>query len=348
MADTKKMVISAAFALLFIALLLYFVSPDKVAGVLAKADWRYLLLAALCYVALNLLMSYRIQALLEEVGHKITFRSAVEANFAGMSASDFTPARSGYFFSAFVLSKNDKDNIPIEKTMLAIFGPQMLEFAIKAVALAVLVFVVLGQMGALGMGNPLLVVGPVLGVFVVIGFFSALLFSPRLLESLSFVKSVAIGRKFFFLFHMMQKNSKALVDRWVVVLGVSIVTWLLKGLEWFCLARSLGIYITADPLLDLGFYLLLHPTVTLIQFIPIPTLAGTGTSEAAFAGLIALFGVPLDVGVSFALLTRALMIIVDAAGGFRTLMGYAHTQGVSGIIDDINGIEGRAAEARAL
>ena len=341
LAGMNKLIISALFAVLFVALLIYLVSPGKVIDVLSKADWRFVLLAALCYVTLNALMAYRIQELLAEVGHKIPFRAAMDANFAGMSASDFTPARSGYFFTAFALSS--KHDIPIEKTMLAIFGPQMLEFAIKALALAVLVFVVLGKMGVLNGSNPLLVIGPILAIFAVIGFFSALLFSPALLARLSFMKRVGLGRKFFFLFHLMQKNSKALLDRWVVVLGVSLVTWFLKGLEWFCLAKALGITIFG-PLEDLGFFLLLHPTVTLIQFIPIPTLAGTGTSEAAFAGVLVLFGIPVDIGVPFALLTRALMIAVDALGGIRTILDYVHRESISGILDDINSVEERAAE----
>jgi uncharacterized protein (TIRG00374 family) len=337
-----KLAISALFAVLFIALLVYFVSPQQVADVLSKADWRYLLLAALCYVGLNALMAFRIQELLGEVGHKISFRSAMEANFAGMSASDFTPARSGYFFTAFLLSS--KHDIPIEKTMLAIFGPQMLEFAIKALALAVLVFVVLGQMGILGTSNPLLIIGPILGIFVIIGLFSALLFSPALLETFSFAKRVAVGRKFFFLFHLMQRNSKALLDKWAVVLGVSLLTWFLKGLEWFCLAKSLGITLNPDPLAELGLFLLIHPSITLIQFIPIPTLAGTGTSEAAFAGLLVLFGVPPATGVPFALLTRALMISIDAVAGIRTILDYIRRESIAGILEDINGVEERAGE----
>jgi len=352
-----KLIISAVFAVLFIALLVYFVSPGKVFDVLSKADWRFVLLAALCYVILNALMAYRIQSLLSEVmrpkdtsppsaarlkvGHKISFKAAMDANFAGMCASDFTPARSGYFFTAFALSS--KHDIPIEKTMLAIFGPQMLEFAIKALALAVLVFVVLGHMGLLGSGNMLYVAGSIAAIFAIIGFFSALLFSPALLGRLSFMKRISLGRKFFFLFHLMQKNSKALLDKWVVVLGVSLATWFLKGLEWFFLAKALGITVI-DPVLDLGFFLLLHPSVTLIQFIPIPTLAGTGTSEAAFAGLLVLFGVPVDIGVPFALLTRALMIVVDAIGGIKTILDYIHRESITGILDDINGVEERAVD----
>ncbi len=342
MENKGKLIISALFAILFIALLVYIVSPQQVIEVLSKADWRYLLLAALSYVALNALMAYRIRSLLDEVGHKISFREAMDANFAGMSASDFTPARSGYFFTAFLLSS--KHDIPIEKTMLAIFGPQMLEFAIKALALAVLVFVVLGQMGILGTSNPLLILGPILGIFVIIGFFSALLFSPALLETFSFAKRVSVGRKFFFLFHLMQKNSKALLDKWVVVLGVSLSTWFLKAVEWFCLAKSLGITLNPDPLVEFGLFLLIHPSVTLIQFIPIPTLAGTGTSEAAFAGLLVLFNVPVDIGVPFALLTRALMIVVDAIGGLGTILDYIRRESIGGILADINGVEERAGE----
>ncbi len=342
MENKGKLIISALFAILFIAVLIYIVSPQQIIGVLSKADWRYLLLAVLCYVALNAMMAYRIQALLAEVGHKISFRAALDANFAGMSASDFTPARGGYFFTAFVLSS--KHDIPIEKSMLAIFGPQMLEFAVKALGLTLLVFFVLGHMDLLGNGNPLLILGPILGIFVIIGFFSALLFSPALLQKFSFIKRFSIGRKFFFLFHLMQKNSKVLVDKWGTVLGVTLTTWFLKGLEWFCLARALGITLFPNPFVELGFFLLLHPSVTLIQFIPIPTLAGTGTSEAAFAGLLVLFGVPLGIGVPFALLTRVLMIVVDAIGGIWTILDYIHRESIAGILDDINGVEDRATE----
>lgn len=306
----------------------------KVAEVLAKADLRFVALAAAFYFALNVLMSWRIKALLEEMGERLKLAECVKANFAGMIASDFTPARSGYFLTALVLTSKFKAEL--EKTMLSIFGPQIVEFAIKAVCLA-LMLLVLFQHSFLKDSDLTIVIASVLVIFAVIGFFGALVVSPRLLGMFSFVKQAGPGRKIFALFKLMQDNSKVLFKRWGVVLGTSVSTWLMKGFEWYLLAKALGITVI-DPVADIWFFLLLHPTVTLMQFIPIPTLAGAGTSEAVMTGILMMFGVPAADGLAFALLTRFLMIAVDLLG-VPTLVGFAQGKGLSNILGQINGIE---------
>lgn len=337
---TKDIVISAACTLAIILVVLYFVDVGAVAGVLEKADLRLIAAAVVAYFTLNVLMSWRIQKLLDGGnGGGIPLGDCVKANFAGMLVSDFTPARSGYFFTAISITAKFKREI--ERTLLAILGPQMLEFGIKALGLLLMFIIFIIPKMRPSESDLTTIALAVAAIFISIGCMGFIIFTKHGLRLLEPLKRVGLGKKAYHLVALMQANMETVKRNFPMILSVSLATWFLKGVEWFLLSRALGLGIFGVWQEDLLFFLLLHPTITLIQFIPIPTLAGAGTSEAATTAILMLFGVPAADGFAFALLTRFLMIFVDLLGA-PSVVEFIQGKGLASMLDEINRIEGRA------
>lgn len=334
-----KYIWNIIFSIIILLILFYFIDVNTLVSILLTANPAYLLLAVIFYFSLNVLMSLRIKVILDALGKCISLKDAVISDFTGMLASDFTPARSGYFFAAFDLSSRLK--LPLEKTMISIFGPQMLDFVIKSLCVGILAIFVLGQFSVFEDQSIYILLSAAF-ILLVILFFSALLFSRKLLNRFSFIKALPFGKKLFALFHLMQDNSNVLLRKKWAIIGLTLGSWFLKTCEWFCLAKALNISLFDDFLVEFLFIGIFQASITLIHFIPIPTIAGAGTSEAAFAGILFLFGVPVALGVAFGLLTRALMIFVDFILGISNLSVYIEKEKLDGILADIEDVEKRA------
>ena len=297
-------------SLAIIAAVLYLVDFGKVIEVIANANPFFILAAFCAYFGINLGMSVRIRMILAEMGHKISTTSAVMANFAGMLVSDFTPARSGYFATAFVLTANEK--IPFNRSLVSILGPQMFDFMLKVGAGAVAIIYIFYRLD-LGEGSLAGMLLGVVGLTAMLVFGVLLLFSKRFLAMLRLLERLPFGKKLYGELVMMQKNAVAIKKVMWAILVLLAITWTLKGVEWNFLAMSIGMepQISFYPFI---FYMFLQPLVTMLQFIPTPTLAGMGLSEAGAAAVLALFGVPAHIAVAFAIMTRSLMIVLDLAG----------------------------------
>ncbi|MBI5051314.1 flippase-like domain-containing protein [Candidatus Micrarchaeota archaeon] len=333
-----KYLINIIGSLVIFGLLFYFFDIGKVLEVLSKSNLLFILIAVFFYILVNLAMSYRIQLVLKKLSMDLKLRQILNSNFAGMLASDFTPARAGYFFTAFSLSSRFK--LPIEKTILSIFGPQLFDFTIKISSVAILMLFMVSALKVANMDSGLITLS-ILIMFATIAFFGLLLVYPPLLEKFSFIKKLKIGRKAFYLFHLMQLNSKSLLEiKWQIV-GVTLLSWFFKGIEWYFLAKAVGISILDDGLYMVLFMMIFQGAVTLIHFLPIPTIAGGGTSEAAFTGLLVLLGVKPEIGLAFALLTRGIMILIDSVG-IPTIIEYIRKDGFSGLLKELDSMESKA------
>jgi uncharacterized protein (TIRG00374 family) len=92
------------------------------------------------------------------------------------------------------------------------------------------------------------------------------------------------------------------------ILILSVSCFILKGFEWWFLGYALGI--TTIPWIA---YLLIHPLVTALAFVPI-TPAGIGVQEFGIVGIFGLLGIAAPIAGVFALLARGLLIFEDLAG----------------------------------
>jgi len=67
-------------------------------------NYRFLILSLLAYFLMNVLFAARLKRVLNEVGYDIRFSELLMAQYGGMLASDFTPARAGYLVAAAILN----------------------------------------------------------------------------------------------------------------------------------------------------------------------------------------------------------------------------------------------------
>ena len=275
----------------------------------------WLALALAIYFLINACMAFRVWLLLRDMKIRIPFMRALLANLSGMIASDFTPARSGYLTTAFVLSQNNK--IPLEKSMVSILGPQIFDFGLKVTAGAIAFWYLINFAFAGGSVNSSAIKSAVIfaifAISAMIGVIVLSLFSRTFYNCTHFVRRLPFGGKIHDLMEQMQKHSASIRRLFWTILGLLGLTWFLKALEWYAIGNAVGIH-PNTPFHPLVFYAFLQPISTLLQFAPFPTLAGVGVFEIGVVFVLAQFGVPIEQAVVFALLTRFVMIAVDSIG----------------------------------
>ncbi len=326
---SQQMAMNILISLVLFIAILYLVGFDKIIHVLLTANIWFFVPALAAYLILNLLMSYRIKVVFEAMGEKLHMAQILPSNLAGLLASDFTPARVGYFFTAFSLSSRFK--IKLEKAIAGIFGPQLFDFMIKAVSASILTAIIVSKFGA---SNIIINIIIIAAAFGAIFFAGLLVFWPPLLAMLSPFERLPIIPKIFAFIRGMHEHSASVFSvKWQIVY-ITVFSWIVKGSEWFFLSRALGIVITGNALYDLLFMMVFQGAITIIQFIPAPTIAGAGASEAAFAIILLPFGVPFETSVTFGFLTRLLMIVVDMFS-LPVIVQYLHKHSVEVTLDKL-------------
>lgn len=115
------------------------------------------------------------------------------------------------------------------------------------------------------------------------------------------------------------------------IISISFIGWLLRGLEWFFVARSLG-----EVTIGVIDALLLNPLLTILSLIPI-TPAGLGIQEAGIIGILVLMGVSLTGAAAFAFLTRFIEILIDLIG-LKSFFSLDTNRG--GLFDHYNSLDG--------
>lgn len=327
-----QLLANLAISVALFGLIFYLVGPGKIIPVLVKARPELLLLAVMTYVILNVVMSFRIKIILDSIGDRISTMDIFPSNLSGMLASDFTPARAGYFFTAFSLTA--RKGIELEKTMISIFGPQMFDFLLKVTCAGILLLIMLSQSGIASLIlNALLLLAFLIGIL----FAGAIVFHPPFLAHFTFFETFPfVPSVFSFIRKMHLHSGKVLALKEKIIL-VTLFAWLIKGLEWTFLSQAIGITIYKDPLQNLLFIMVFQGAVTILQFLPLPTLAGAGASEAGFAGILVFFGIPLEVAVSFGFLTRLLMIVVDAFS-LPIILDYFNSHSLEKSLEGISGM----------
>ncbi|MEK6982487.1 MAG: lysylphosphatidylglycerol synthase transmembrane domain-containing protein [Candidatus Micrarchaeota archaeon] len=298
--------INAIISVVIIYFILQFIGVDKFLNEISKVDLVLLGISILFLLFMYVLMSLRIKILLEEQGVKATWIEVIRSHFVGMLAADFTPARSGYFATAGML--HYKYNVPSEKAFVSVMGPTVFDFALKVLAGSTAIVYLLWQF-LKPEDKPILVFASFAMITMII-IMVLILFSKKFLGLFSFAKTIPLANKVYDLFERMQQNSHAVIKRTPELLGILSLTWSAKAISWYFAAKSVGITIDAG-MPEVLFYFLFQPLITMIEFAPLPSFAGTGFSEGFAAVVLGLFGIPVAKGITFALLTRFKTIAVN-------------------------------------
>jgi hypothetical protein len=294
--------------LLIIGGLLWYVGINKLASVLANTNPIYLSFSFVAYFLINVLFTIRIIRVLQRQGIKATFGRTFLAQYSGMLSSDLTPGRSGYMLTPVYLKNQAIDT---SASLSCILGVQSIEFLVKVIGGALALVFLLNQIsftrellwiGAIGIGLMLL------GGFVL----GAIIWSPT---AAVLIRKIA-GWKFFACFtggimaRLDEFGDNAMKTRGAIpeIALITMLSWILKGFEWYFLGLALGI----TKIGWLGFFLL-HPLITAFGFVPL-TPSGIGFQEGAIVGIFLLLGIDIRLALGFAILSRALLIIEDLIG----------------------------------
>lgn len=293
------LVLNAAISIILVAAILYLVDIEQVLAEFWRIDIFFLLLSIIALFCMDITMAYRISILLDGANAKIKFIDILKSQFVGMLLADFTPSRAGYFATAAAMRYNY--GVPAEKALLSIFGPQIFDFAFK---------VIVGGLALLYM--VMVFIGPEQGIFLIAGaiiisliivLMLLILFSKRFLRLFSFAEKLPLLSRFYAVTVRMQESSHVVVKKTPHIIVLILINWVFRALSWYFAAKSVGIN------LELGypealFYFFLQPLITMLEFVPSPTIAGLGLSEGGSTLVFSLFGVLPAKAALFALLVR--------------------------------------------
>jgi len=302
-------------------------------GILTNIKIEYLLFALLCYVGINILFAVRLRRVLAKEGIKTSFGKTLLAQFAGMLTSDVTPARSGYVLTPVYLRDQ---NVPTPVSLSGILGIQSVEFLIKVLGgTLALVFLI----NFASMTHELLILAAIGVSLMLIGgiILAAMSWSQRVIALVQritnhrFLKRLTGG-----LMGKLEEyavNAKKTRKAFPEIMLLTLACWILKGFEWYFLGLALGVTINSSPIISwLGFFLI-HPLVTALGFAPTP--AGIGAQEWGVVIVLGLFSISPVAALSFALMARGLLIIVDLIGvpqivktSSSLLSRKAHSEGI--------------------
>jgi len=249
-------------------------------GYILSANPVFFIGSVLCYEILNVLLAYRIQYLLKNMGMEAKFADIFKAHLAGMIAGDFTPGRAGYFSTPVFASAYSIDSKAVMGTILS---AQAVEMVVKVFGASI------GIAYLLGLNELYLIVLPFLiSALAVIYLWTNM---PPDFEKLRMIRKYARETK---------RNA-------VFILGISLAGWVVVGIQWYLIFKALG--------LDVSFFqsMILQPLGTLLMFLPL-TPGGMGLFESGSAFLISLITGDISVGVAHSILVRVSGILADLFG----------------------------------
>ena len=300
-----------------IAYLAYTFDVRAIVETISVAKPSFLFLSFLIYSFTFLILTARWKRILSGIGVKIPLLSAYQAFVAGTLLSDVTPSRLGDFSRPYLIKKYMD------------MGQGFASVAIDRY-IDILTILCLSSVGFLLLYTKEILSGKTviymfLSFSILIFFFliGTLLLWFKRAQIINFTTGVIkrAKKKFNFIF-LNQLNSfllefdegMSIVKRPLQLLTFSILltflAWVTHALRVSLIAQSV------DYSISFIFLFCLLPAISALSLIPVSP-AGLGLVEGGLAALLSLFGIPLHVGLSIALLDRALTVFFHILVGSR-------------------------------
>ena len=269
---------------------------SEVGRLIGQADPGFLVLAFVAYYATFPVRGFRWRYVLARSGMSVRFRDATEILFLSWFVNCLVPAKLGDIYRAYLLRANYAASI--SRTVGTVFIERVADI-IVIVALALSA----GFWSFRGRSRPeidtLFLVGFVISIGLVVVVVLLRVFGGQLNRWMP-ERIGALWSKF------QEGSTGALGMRSVpVVLGLTVVIWLLEGARLYFVIRALelpsvGLGISASVFVALA--------AALLTAIPL-TPAGFGFVEAGIIGVLYLYGVSQEPAAAVALVDRGLTIV---------------------------------------
>ncbi len=263
-----------------VLILLVYYFKDSTSYIL-KANPLYFLLSILCYVSLNLILALRMKFILEKLGDKTGFSEVFKTHMASMITSDVTPGRSGYLaFPKF----GERYGMNFHISTASLFSTQAVEMIVKVFGSSLAIAYLLSPEDLVALFVP-----AILTISASVYLWTDVI--PIKIKRLEKIREYS------------KLSGKFLLE----LLIFTLVGWILVGLQWFFISKSLNLDVT------LVQSMLLQPLLSLAMFVPL-TPAGAGFFEGGTAFIFSQLGISPEKAIAFALLVRVSTILADLPG----------------------------------
>lgn len=292
------------------AFILWTADPARVLRVAAGADWRWIAAAVALTLVDRTLMAYRWMVLLRALtpGSRPPFAAVLRIFFVSTFVGTFLPSVGGDVYRAYSLSR------------LRVSGVESAASVLMDRVLGVLSIVLVG-IGALLAARTIIRI-PGLWIILVLGSAGCLAAALAVYSERVATRGRALVARLPH--HHARRLGMGLIDavrrysshhaELTNVLAGSIVVQLIRVLQAYCLGQALALGV------PLWVYFAFIPPILLIMLLPI-TIAGLGTSQAAFPWLFSAVGVPTAAAVALSILFVALGVVGNLPGGILYALG---------------------------
>ena len=294
-----KIALRLILGLIMISALIYISKPIAVISTLLSAQPFYLALAVILYPLAMLAYTLRWYLILQLMGERLPLSVAHQALVGSAFVSDFTPARIGDFIRPMMV----KEWIKMEKGMASVIVDHWADFVAGAV---------MGIIGLLGLFAPSsrYFIPILILLLALVAFLSLILIRGDVVMEacwmIGYERLICAVESFYTALGRV-KHMSELVEGSLLL---TIVVWIIYSVRILEIVRALGYN---APLYHLIF---LMPLVNMLSAIPI-AISGLGLVEGGMAAVMVALGLPPSLGVSAALIDRAISMAYHALVGSR-------------------------------
>jgi uncharacterized protein (TIRG00374 family) len=294
-------VVRVFIGLLIVSLLIYFLDPARILDTLLSINVIYLIPAFIVYALTFLVLAYRWQKILADMGIVIPLTEAYSAFVGGVLISDITPGRIGEF-SRPILIKNQSEG---NKGILSVILDRCMDL---------ITIIILGMLGIFvfipAHGGKLLWVLciPVAGLLLFVILWHS---RDHLQKIIALIGSSSLDT-------IVQKINEAVIrvpsQKKMVLRSVilTIIAWCGHVIRVVIIAASLGYSVSAFALL------FILPLISALSIVPI-TISGLGLVEGSLSFMLSEMGLPLSAGLAIALLDRGVTVAFHVLAGLPAI-----------------------------
>jgi len=240
--------------------------------------------------------SYKWKLLLEQ--GELGFLS--KSYFVGMLYGVFTPSKLGDFIRSFHV--NNKYKTGLTRATISVTFDRLLDMLCVFVFAAISMFIVLGQ----GFGNNLMLAVVIVMVFgLILGYAYLDKFISPFMGLFS--RILGKGRLSITREKLREEMLKTGYKRKSVFI-ISFAIWFTNVLGWWVFAMMLGMRI------EFIYFFAATNIGTVVGLLPV-TMGGFGTREATNVYLLSLYGVPLEQGFVFSIMSTIIGIVLPGLVG---------------------------------
>lgn len=312
-----KKILKLIPGLAIIAYLAYTFDLRAIAKTISVARPLFLILGISIYAVTFLILTTRWKRILSNIGVKIPLLSAYQAFVGGVLLSDVTPFRLGDFSRPYLVKKHMELGEGVASVAIDRYIDILAILSLSSVGFLLLYLnkILTGRTAIF-----LLLSFSILVLFFLIGTILLWLKRAQIINLITGVIKRAksrfniIPRDQLNSFLMKFDEGMSVVKSPTQLLTISVLltflAWITHALRVSLVAQSVGCS------LPLIFLFCLLPTISALSLVPLFP-AGLGLVEGGLAALMSLFGIPLYVGLSIALLDRALTVFFHILVGSR-------------------------------